>query len=242
MVAVPSLEINRAARRAESGRDRRRRPGPPAVANPSHPPRLLDQLRAAIRLRYHSPRTEDASVHWTRRFILFHDKRQPKEMGVRRPTSWPSRTLARLSSGRPRQPSRRWPRHPRPGAANGRTSCAAAFRLRRGDGGQFRRAGVRSLRRAATPHRPHPSGGRHWPHPDASGRTDGSTHGAARPLAAARSRVRRQLNRVRRPRRRAGEGVRRSHGTTACPRADRGRMLANRRRVSDPGVPAGASV
>jgi hypothetical protein len=36
--------------------------------------------------------------------------------------------------------------------------------------------------------------------------------------------------------------VRRSHGTTACPRADRGRMLANRRRVSDPGVPAGASV
>jgi integron integrase len=46
-----------------------------------HPPRLLDQVRAAIRLRHYSPRTEQAYVHWTRKFILFHQKRHPAEMG-----------------------------------------------------------------------------------------------------------------------------------------------------------------
>ncbi len=46
------------------------------------PPKLLDQLRAEIRLRHYSIRTEDSYADWARRFILFHGKRHPKEMGV----------------------------------------------------------------------------------------------------------------------------------------------------------------
>ncbi|HEV8715114.1 MAG TPA: integron integrase [Candidatus Binatia bacterium] len=44
-------------------------------------PKLLDQVRAAIRLRHYSLRTEEAYVHWIRRFIFFHGKRHPLEMG-----------------------------------------------------------------------------------------------------------------------------------------------------------------
>jgi len=44
-------------------------------------PRLLDQVRAAIRMRHYSYRTEQAYVGWIRRYILFHRKRHPKEMG-----------------------------------------------------------------------------------------------------------------------------------------------------------------
>jgi hypothetical protein len=43
--------------------------------------RLLDQVRDTIRLKHYSIRTEEAYVNWIRRFILFHDKRHPKEMG-----------------------------------------------------------------------------------------------------------------------------------------------------------------
>ncbi|MHB8916291.1 MAG: integron integrase [Thiobacillus sp.] len=45
-------------------------------------PKLLDRLRAEIRLRHYSLRTEQAYVDWTRRFILFHNKRHPKDMGA----------------------------------------------------------------------------------------------------------------------------------------------------------------
>ena len=44
-------------------------------------PRLLDQVRASIRLRHYSPRTEEAYVGWIRRFIIFRGKRHPAEMG-----------------------------------------------------------------------------------------------------------------------------------------------------------------
>lgn len=44
-------------------------------------PKLLNRLRAEIRLRHYSLRTEEAYVDWSRRFILFHNKRHPKEMG-----------------------------------------------------------------------------------------------------------------------------------------------------------------
>lgn len=44
-------------------------------------PRLLDRLRAAIRVRHYSIRTEEAYVDWARRYVLFHRKRHPKEMG-----------------------------------------------------------------------------------------------------------------------------------------------------------------
>lgn len=45
-------------------------------------PKLLDQVRAEIRLRHYSIRTEEVYVDWARRFILFHNKRHPKEMGA----------------------------------------------------------------------------------------------------------------------------------------------------------------
>ena len=47
-----------------------------------HPPKLLDRLRAAIRTRHYSPRTEETYVYWVRRFILFHGKRHPASMGA----------------------------------------------------------------------------------------------------------------------------------------------------------------
>jgi integron integrase len=45
-------------------------------------PRLLDQVRGAIRVRHDSYRTEETYVDWIRRFILFHGKRHPAEMGA----------------------------------------------------------------------------------------------------------------------------------------------------------------
>ena len=48
-------------------------------------PRLLDQVRAAIRTRHYSLRTEQAYLHWIKRFIFFHDKRHPKDMGAQVP-------------------------------------------------------------------------------------------------------------------------------------------------------------
>jgi integron integrase len=47
------------------------------------PPKLLDRVRAAIRLRHYSRRTEESYVHWIRRFILYHGTRHPSEMGAR---------------------------------------------------------------------------------------------------------------------------------------------------------------
>jgi integron integrase len=46
------------------------------------PPRFLDQLRAELRVRHYSLRTEGVYVDWARRFILFHDKRHPNTMGA----------------------------------------------------------------------------------------------------------------------------------------------------------------
>ena len=48
---------------------------------PAQAPKLLDRLRTAIRLRHFSRKTEEAYVGWVRRFILFHRKRHPSEMG-----------------------------------------------------------------------------------------------------------------------------------------------------------------
>ena len=44
-------------------------------------PRLLDQLRDRIRLKHYSMRTETAYLDWVKRFIVFHGKRHPVEMG-----------------------------------------------------------------------------------------------------------------------------------------------------------------
>jgi integron integrase len=45
------------------------------------PPKLLDQLRERIRLKHYSIRTEQSYVQWVRRYIIFHGKRHPAEMG-----------------------------------------------------------------------------------------------------------------------------------------------------------------
>jgi integron integrase len=46
-----------------------------------HSKKLLDQVRDVIRLKHYSIRTEEAYVDWIKRFILFHNKRHPKDMG-----------------------------------------------------------------------------------------------------------------------------------------------------------------
>ena len=57
-------------------------PFPPDTAAASAPKlRLLDQVRQAIRTRHYSYMTEKAYVHWIKRFIFFHNKRHPGEMG-----------------------------------------------------------------------------------------------------------------------------------------------------------------
>ena len=47
------------------------------------PPKLLDQVRYRIRVKHYSIRTEDAYADWVKRFILYHQKRHPKDMGVK---------------------------------------------------------------------------------------------------------------------------------------------------------------
>jgi integron integrase len=51
-------------------------------ASPPPPPRLLDQLRQAARQRGHPEPTVAAFAAWTSRFILFHGKRHPRELGL----------------------------------------------------------------------------------------------------------------------------------------------------------------
>lgn len=55
---------------------------PPSLSAPqgARKPKLLEQVRDAIRVRHYSIRTEQAYLDWIKRFILFHDKRHPREM------------------------------------------------------------------------------------------------------------------------------------------------------------------
>jgi integron integrase len=43
--------------------------------------RLLEQVRDKIRTKHYSIRTEEAYLHWVKRYILFNGKRHPREMG-----------------------------------------------------------------------------------------------------------------------------------------------------------------
>ena len=61
------------------------------IVPPKSSPRLLDAVRQAIRTRHYSPQTEKAYVSWIRRFVRFHGKRHPREMGadeIRAFVSW----------------------------------------------------------------------------------------------------------------------------------------------------------
>src|SRR5215467_6210113 len=56
---------------------------PPTTAGVASSPKLLDRVRWHLRVKHYSIRTEQAYVEWIRRFILFHSKRHPNEMGER---------------------------------------------------------------------------------------------------------------------------------------------------------------
>ena len=45
-------------------------------------PKLLDQVREKIRVKHYSIRTEKSYVDWIRRFILFHGKKHPSQLGM----------------------------------------------------------------------------------------------------------------------------------------------------------------
>ncbi len=45
-------------------------------------PKLLDQMKNALRRKHYAYRTEKTYIKWARRYILFHNKRHPKEMGI----------------------------------------------------------------------------------------------------------------------------------------------------------------
>ena len=53
-----------------------------AAADSPRTPKLLDRVRDAIRTRHYSFRTEEAYVGWIRRYILYHHKRHPADMGA----------------------------------------------------------------------------------------------------------------------------------------------------------------
>jgi site-specific recombinase XerD len=46
-------------------------------------PRLFDQVRDKIRAKHYSIRTEETYLQWIKRYIFFHNKRHPVEMGAK---------------------------------------------------------------------------------------------------------------------------------------------------------------
>ncbi|MDO9452575.1 MAG: integron integrase [Stagnimonas sp.] len=67
---------------------------PPPPSTPA--PKLLDRVRQAVRVRGYSLRTEESYTDWCRRFILFHGKRHPADMGAAEVTAF----LTHLAVGR----------------------------------------------------------------------------------------------------------------------------------------------
>ena len=65
------------------------RPNPPPIPAshlgrrpaPERRLRLLERVRAKLKTRHYSRRTEDAYCDWVRRFVLFHERRHPSTMG-----------------------------------------------------------------------------------------------------------------------------------------------------------------
>ena len=54
----------------------------PSEIPPQQAPKLLDQVRAKIRFKHYSIRTEQAYTDWIKRFILHFGKKHPREMGA----------------------------------------------------------------------------------------------------------------------------------------------------------------
>jgi integron integrase len=53
----------------------------PRSAQPARPPKLLEQLRQALRSRHYSRKTEQSYCHWVKRFVRFHNLRHPSKLG-----------------------------------------------------------------------------------------------------------------------------------------------------------------
>jgi site-specific recombinase XerD len=51
------------------------------IPETQRPPRLLDQLRHALRSRHYSGRTEECYRRWVKQFVIFHNMRHPTDMG-----------------------------------------------------------------------------------------------------------------------------------------------------------------
>jgi hypothetical protein len=49
---------------------------------PNPKARLLDQVREVLRVKHYAIRTEEVYIHWIKRYIFFHQKRHPREMGA----------------------------------------------------------------------------------------------------------------------------------------------------------------
>ncbi|MCR4293385.1 MAG: phage integrase N-terminal SAM-like domain-containing protein [Candidatus Kuenenia sp.] len=59
-------------------------------------PKLLDVMQDKIRLKHYSIRTEQSYMQWVKRFIIYHNKRHPKDMGEKEITEF----LTHLLSGK----------------------------------------------------------------------------------------------------------------------------------------------
>jgi hypothetical protein len=55
---------------------------PQNTHKPQQSKKLLDQYRDQIRIKQYSTRTEKTYIQWVREYILYHNKRHPKEMGT----------------------------------------------------------------------------------------------------------------------------------------------------------------
>ena len=58
------------------------RPDAAGVSGQWFQPRLIPRLRVALRFRRDSLKAEKAYVQWVRRYIYFHGKRHPQDMGA----------------------------------------------------------------------------------------------------------------------------------------------------------------
>lgn len=83
VVTLPAMQRDTAASAEPAVAAPRGEPATTALKATANKPRLLDQVRALMRVRHYSPRTEDCYVMWIKRFIFFHGTRHPAEMGGR---------------------------------------------------------------------------------------------------------------------------------------------------------------
>ncbi len=87
--AFPLTDALSGAWRIADSRDER-------VQLPARRPRLLEKVREALRVRRYSRRTERAYVGWIRRYILFHGKRHPADMGAEEVTRFSLRSRSKV--------------------------------------------------------------------------------------------------------------------------------------------------